>query len=140
MMDKGSASNLTLKEVLREAIHKEIEAHLLYAGLKNRVNDSSAKEALQDLSDQESIHQHVLEDYLGGVLKEGILNVGMVVDYKIAEYLDQPQVSPSMELKDVFFFWPPIKKKPLMNYICSWRLSTPTDTLDTCWKNWLPRS
>jgi rubrerythrin len=102
MENKASSLNLTLREVLQEAIHKEIEAHVMYAGLKSRVNNSSAKDALQDLAEQESTHQHILEDYLHGKLKEGILNIGMVVDYKIAEYLDQPEVSPSMELKDVF--------------------------------------
>ena len=101
-MYRASGENLTLKEVLQEAIHKEIESHVMYTMIKSRVNNLSAKEALQDLADQETIHQHVLEDYLAGKLKEGILNVDIVVDYKIAEYLDQPSVSSSMELKDVF--------------------------------------
>ena len=66
MVDKWSGSNLTLKEVLEEAIHKEIEARLLYTDLKNRVIDPSVKDALQDLAEQELHHQRVLEDYLGG--------------------------------------------------------------------------
>jgi rubrerythrin len=102
MVEKGSGANLTLRELLREAIHKEIEAHVMYMGLKGRVNNSSAKDALQDLAEQETTHQHILEDYLEGKLKDGILNVGVVLDYKIAEYLDQPEISPAMELKDVF--------------------------------------
>jgi rubrerythrin len=102
MVDKRIGSNLTLKEVLQEAIHKEIEAQVMYRGLKDRVNNPAAKDALQDLVEQETIHQHILEDYLLGKLKEGVLNVGMVVDYKIAEFLDQPDPTPSMELKDVF--------------------------------------
>jgi rubrerythrin len=102
MANFRSGDQLTLKEVLEEAVQKEIEAHLLYAGLKERINNPAAKDALQDLAEQETIHQQVLEDYLQGKLKEGILNAGVVVDYKIAENLDQPEVSPSMNLKDVF--------------------------------------
>jgi rubrerythrin len=48
------------------------------------------------------VHQHILEDYLHGKLKEGAINTEIIVDYKIAEYLDQPEVSPTMEIKEVF--------------------------------------
>jgi rubrerythrin len=102
MVNKGSSANITLREVLQDAVHKEIEAHVMYIGLKGRVTNMAAKIALQELAEQETIHQHILEDYLQGKLKEGVLNVGLVVDYKIAEFLDQPDVSPAMELKDVF--------------------------------------
>jgi rubrerythrin len=102
MVDKESGLNLDLREVLREAIQKEIEAHILYVGLKGRVSNPTAKEALQDLAEQETIHQHILEDYLNGKLKEGVLNIGLRVDYKIAEYLDLPEINPQMELKDIF--------------------------------------
>jgi rubrerythrin len=102
MANKGSGASLTLREVLRESIQKEIEAHVMYTGLKERVTNSAAKDAFQDLAEQETIHQHILEDYLQGKLKEGVLNVGLVVDFKIAEYLDQPEITPAMELKDVF--------------------------------------
>jgi rubrerythrin len=102
MVDKESGPNMTLREVLAEAIQKEIDAHVMYIGLKGRVNSPAAKDVLQDLAAQETIHQHILEDYLQGNLKEGILNAGVVVDYKIAEYLNQPEVSPAMDLKEVF--------------------------------------
>jgi rubrerythrin len=102
MVHRSSATNLTLKEVLKEAIHKEIEAQELYTGLKSRVTNLAGKDVLQDLAGQEKIHQQVLEDYVQGKLKEGVLNVGVVVDYKIAEYLDLPEISPSMEMKDIF--------------------------------------
>jgi rubrerythrin len=102
MVDKESGPNVTLSEILREAIQREIDSHVMYIGLKGRVNNLPSKEALQDLADQETIHQHILEDYLDGKLKEGILNIGIMVDYKIAEYLDQPEINPQMELKDIF--------------------------------------
>ena len=43
----------------------------------------------------------MLEQYLRGNLKEGSLSHGKTIDYKIAEYLDQPEVSPEMELRDI---------------------------------------
>jgi rubrerythrin len=93
---------LTLREVLESAIQKEIMSRFLYVGLRQRVRNKAAKEAFQALADQEELHQRILEDYLHGRLKEGTLNSGLVVDYKIADCLDQPEISPTMELKDVF--------------------------------------
>ncbi len=95
-------TQLTLKEVLEQAIQKEIMSRFLYVGLRQRVKHQSTKDAFQTLADQEEGHQRILEDYLHGKIKDGALHTGLVVDYKIAEYLDQPEISPSMELKEVF--------------------------------------
>lgn len=93
---------LTLVEVLEEAIQKEILSRFLYVGLRQRVKNQASKDAFQALADQEEMHQHFLEDYLHGKIKEGALDVDLVVDYKIADCLDQPEISPTMDLKDVF--------------------------------------
>ena len=95
-------TQLTLKEVLGKAIRKETESQLLYLELSQRVNKEAAKEAFQRLAREEQGHQRLLEQYLRGELKEGVLSHGQAIDYKIAEHLDQPAISPEMELKDVF--------------------------------------
>jgi len=95
-------TQLTLREVLEEAIHKEVLSRFLYIGLRQRVKNQASKDAFQALAEQEEAHQHILEDYLHGKLKEGALSSGLVVDYKIAECLDQPEISPTMEIKEVF--------------------------------------
>jgi rubrerythrin len=96
------APQWTLQEVLKEAIKKEVMSRFLYIGLRQRARNPASKEAFQTLADEEEIHQKVLEDYLRGKYKEGALNPGLVVDYKIAECLDQPEILPTMELKEVF--------------------------------------
>jgi len=95
-------TQLTLKEVLEKAIQKEVEARLLYVDLSQKVNNKVAEEAFQELARQEQGHQNLLEQYRRGELKEGALSSGQVIDYKIAEHLDQPEISPEMELKEVF--------------------------------------
>jgi rubrerythrin len=95
-------SNLTLWEVLEAAIQKEIMSRFLYIGLRQRMKDQAAKEAFSLLADQEATHQKVLEDYHHGKLKEGALSPSLVVDYKIADCLEQPEITPTMELKEVF--------------------------------------
>jgi rubrerythrin len=95
-------NQMTLKEVLEQAIQKEIMSRFLYIGLRQRVNKQASRDAFQSLAEQEELHQRILEDYLHGKLKEGSLSSGLVVDYKIAENLDQPEISPTMDMKDVF--------------------------------------
>ncbi|MBL7126192.1 MAG: ferritin family protein [Dehalococcoidales bacterium] len=96
------AAQLSLRDVLGKAIQKEIEAQRLYIGLSQKVKDESAITAFKDLSRQELGHQNLLESYLRGEVKEGALDAGHAVDYKIAEQLDQPELSPDMKLGDVF--------------------------------------
>jgi len=95
-------TQLTLREVLEKAIQKEVESQRLYTDLRQKMTDEAAKDAFQQLAQQEQGHQNLLERYLRRELKEGMLNRGQVVDYKIAERLDQPQIFPDMKLKDVF--------------------------------------
>ena len=95
-------TQLTLKEVLGKAIQKEIEAQLLYASLSGKMSDKAAKDAFQELAQQEQEHQNWLGQYLRGELKEGSLSSEQAIDYKIAERFDQPEISPDMRLKDAF--------------------------------------
>jgi len=95
-------TQLTLNEVLDKAIQKEVESQLLYSDLGQKMDDQAAKDAFQELGRQEQRHQNLLEKYSRGELKGGMLSRGQVVDYKIAEHLDQAEISPDMKLPDVF--------------------------------------
>jgi rubrerythrin len=92
----------TLDHILDMAIGKEIESQHLYSKLRRKVSGDAAKDVLRQLSQQEQRHQKVLERYRRGELKAGTLSQGEVADYKIAEHFDQPEISPEMELKDIF--------------------------------------
>ena len=96
------AYQLTVRKALDKAIQKEIESQQLYQYLSEKMTDEAAQDAFSQLARQEQGHQQLLERYLRGELKGGMLNEGQVVDYKIAEHLEQPQLSLEMKLKDVF--------------------------------------
>ena len=96
------ALKFTLEEILEKAIQKEIDSQNLYRTLRNRVKDKDARDALQDLAKYEKEHQLILERYRRGELKEGALGRNDVIDYRIAEHLEQPEISPGMGLKEVF--------------------------------------
>jgi rubrerythrin len=93
---------MTLQQVLEEAINKEVMSRFLYIGLRQRVHRTEVKEAFQNLAEEEENHQRIIEQYSRGKLREGVLDTGMVVDYKIAEHLDQPEITPTMDLQEVF--------------------------------------
>jgi rubrerythrin len=96
------AAQLTLESVLEKAIEKEIESQHLYRDLSQKMTNRAAKGAFRRLSQEEEEHEKLLRKYLGGELKGGVLNKEQVLDYKIAEHLEQPEISPGMKLKDVF--------------------------------------
>jgi rubrerythrin len=91
----------TLKSVLDIAINKEIEAQELYLGLSKKVVDEPAKNMFLELSKVEKKHEKLLSDYAGGKLRKGALKGDHVIDYKIAEKLEQPPIEPDMSLADV---------------------------------------
>ena len=95
-------TQLTVTDVLKKGIQREIESQRLYTDLSLRMNNPAAKDVLVKLVKEERRHQDILERYLRGEIKEGMLSRDQVIDYKIAEHLDQPEITPEMKLKDVF--------------------------------------
>lgn len=95
------AERTTLKTVLGLGIKKEIEAQELYLRLSRMVVEDSAINMFLELSKVEKKHENLLRDYAQGKLREGALESDQMIDYKIAEKLDQPLAESDMKLKDV---------------------------------------
>jgi len=96
------ANQLTVQGILEKAIEKETESQRLYRDLGQRVTNTAARDAFIQLSREEQGHEDLLKKYLAGGFEEGALDREQPLDYKIAEYLEQPEVTPSMGLKDIF--------------------------------------
>ena len=96
------ATRLTVKEVLEQAVEKEIGAQQLYSDLVRRVTSQIAKDTFRELVKQELGHEKLLERYLNGEIKTGTLRIEKVIDYKIAENYEPTEITPDMELKDIF--------------------------------------
>lgn len=109
---------LTIKEVLRRAIQKEIASWLLYNDLSRKMSQEAAREAFKKLAQQEKAHQNLLEQYLRGEIGEGLLSNSQAVDYKIAEHLEQPKIYPDMDLKDIFLLAALREKASHELYLC----------------------
>jgi rubrerythrin len=93
---------LTVADVLKKAIQREIDAQRLYSDLGARVPDPTARFVFSSLTQQEQHHQEILERYLGSGLGTGALDLRQVIDYRIAEHLDAPILTPDIKLSDIF--------------------------------------
>jgi rubrerythrin len=105
------SSQLTVSELLQQAVQREIESQRLYVSLSERVNLPGARYAFNILNQQEQGHQAILEKYLKGGLTNGAMDIKSVVDYHIVEYLDQPEFNAEMRLPDIFLLTANREKK-----------------------------
>ena len=92
---------LTIEEILEKAIEKEIEAQELYSRLQETIENEAAQNILKQLTKVEKKHEELLRRYQYGELGEGALDAGHALDYRIAEHLEQPEISPEMKLDEV---------------------------------------
>lgn len=95
-------TRLTVQAILEKAIEKEIESQRLYRDLSQKMTKVAAREAFLKLMREEEGHEELLRKYLRGELGEGGLKKEQVLDYKIAEHLEQPEITPGMKLEEVF--------------------------------------
>lgn len=93
---------LVLQDILAKAIEREISSQRLYADLAQKVTNQAARDIFALLVKQERGHQLLLERYQRGELTGGALGRGTIIDYKIAEHLYQPEITPDMALPDIF--------------------------------------
>lgn len=92
---------LTIQHILAKAIQKEIESQELYRELGEKASDDAGREMLRQLVKAEKRHEELLRHYQRGELGEGALKPEHVIDYKIAEHLEQPRRTPDMKLDEV---------------------------------------
>ncbi len=93
--------NKNLEYLIDRAIKNEEDAFEFYNSLMNSISDSVAKDALKLLAGEEKKHKEFLETYKKGNYTSG-LRMNEVVDYKIAQFVDAPDVNKDMKSKDVY--------------------------------------
>lgn len=92
---------LTVKEILTKAIQREIEAQKLYRDLSGNVTNEATQDMLRELSRVEEKHEDLLRRYMRGEMAEGALGKDDMLDYRIAEHLEQPPITKDMRLDRV---------------------------------------
>lgn len=94
--------DVTMKDVVDTAIQRETEAYAFYMSIYEKVNDDSVKDTLSYIAGEEKKHREFLENYRDGGLGPAALRMNKVIDYKIAEHLDEPGSDEEMLSQDVY--------------------------------------
>ncbi len=95
-------SVITIVEIIDKAIQREIEAYEFYTSLSKKVNEKDAKDTLKYLASEEVKHKEFLQSYKDGKYDKNALKTSEVVDYKIAEFLDIPDIDKDPQTKDIY--------------------------------------
>lgn len=94
--------NKRISDILDLAIQREVEAYEFYMDLYERVDDQSVKDTLEFIAGEEKKHKAFLINYREGNYGADAMRMTDFVDYKIAEYLDEPEVDGAMSSQDVY--------------------------------------
>ena len=91
-----------VSDILEIAIKREEEAYDFYMDIHAKVADLSVKETLEFIAGEEKKHKAFLVNYRDGNFGAKGLRMSDVVEYKIAEYLEEPEVEADMKPEDVY--------------------------------------
>jgi len=91
-----------LSEIIDLAIQREEEAYNFYMDIFNKLEDPSIKDTLEFIAKEELKHKAFLENYRNGDYGPNALRMADVVEYKISEYLEEPEITKETKREDVY--------------------------------------
>jgi rubrerythrin len=91
-----------ISDILDLAIQREAEAYEFYMDIYGQIDDQSVKDTLEFIAGEEKKHKAFLINYREGNYGADALRMTDVVEYKIAEYLEEPEIDGNMSRQDVF--------------------------------------
>ena len=91
-----------VSDIIEIAIQREQEAYDFYMGIHSKVTEAGVKDTLEFIAAEEKKHKAFLLSYRDGDFGQTALRMSHVVDYKIAEYLEEPAVGKNSKPEDVY--------------------------------------
>jgi rubrerythrin len=92
----------TIADIIDRAIQREDEAYDFYMDIYHKVQDASVKDTVEFIAKEEIKHKEFLVGYRAGNYGSNSLRMADVVDYKIAEYLEEPEIDADSSREDVY--------------------------------------
>jgi rubrerythrin len=92
----------TVAEILEMAIGREEAAYDFYMNIYDKVADTSVKDTVAFIAGEEKKHKAFLVSYRDGKYGAEALRMADVVDYKIAEYLEEPEVAEDSASEEIY--------------------------------------
>ncbi len=91
-----------VSDIIEIAIKREEDAYDFYMDIHSKVVDAGVKDTLEFIAGEEKKHKAFLVSYRDGEFGATALRMSDVVDYKIAEYLTEPEVDENSKPEDVY--------------------------------------
>jgi rubrerythrin len=91
-----------LSEVIDLAIQREEEAYDFYMDIISKLEDSSIKDTIEFIANEERKHKAFLVNYRQGDYGPDALRMTDVVDYKISQYLEEPEITKDTKREDIY--------------------------------------
>ena len=92
----------TVGEILDMAIRREEVAYDFYMDIYDTVEDTGVRNTVEFIALEEKKHKAFLVAYKKGKYGTDSLRMADVVEYKLAEYLDEPEISKNSSTEDVY--------------------------------------
>jgi rubrerythrin len=92
----------TIADVIDMAITREEEAYDFYMDIHSKVQDVGVRETVEFIAGEEKKHKAFLVSYRDGNFGSEALRMADVIDYKVAEYLEEPEISMESSSEDVY--------------------------------------
>lgn len=89
-------------DILEMAIQREEDAYAFYMDIHSKVDDAQVKGTLEFIAGEEKKHRAFLVGYREGNFGTAALRMSDVVDYKIAEYLEEPDLGENPKPEDIY--------------------------------------
>ena len=91
-----------ISEVINLAIQREEDAIRFYRELNHKIQDQSIKDTIKWIAGEEKKHKAFLVGYREGRQGPAALNMRTTVNYKIAEYLEEPPLETVTDEAEIF--------------------------------------
>jgi rubrerythrin len=92
----------TIADVIDLAIQREDEAYDFYMDIHSKIQDAGVKDTVEFIAGEEKKHKAFLVGYREGNYGSAGLRMADVVEYKVAEYLEEPEVSKESSSEEVY--------------------------------------
>ena len=92
----------TVAEILDMAIRREEVAYDFYMDIYKKVEDATVRETVEFIAGEEKKHKAFLVSYKEGKYGADSLRMADVVEYKLAEYLEEPEIANTSSREEVY--------------------------------------
>jgi rubrerythrin len=92
----------SIADIIDMAIQREEDAYDFYMDIYHKVQDAGVKDTVEFIAKEEIKHKEFLVGYRAGNYGSNSLRMADVVDYRIAEYLEEPEVDSDSSREEVY--------------------------------------